>query len=177
MLRHLTGRIALVVLLGVTSTGVAVAATTGSSDPVSGAFDVTLAGPPTFKPCGNQANAVLKAKLTGTATSSDPRLAGDVTMRLRGVTDEDGPGATVSSVSIRNPDTGRLTANGTFAAVRTNDTISGVLDVRLHRPSGHAVAVIGLRLEPADTPSGFHLVGEYGAGKTAPAIGVVTKGC
>jgi hypothetical protein len=102
----------MMVLIGVTTAGVAVAATTGSSDPVSGKFDVTLAGPPTFKPCGNQANAVLKAKLTGTATSSDRRLAGNVTMRLRGVTDEDGPGKTVSSVRVRNPDTGRLTANG-----------------------------------------------------------------
>lgn len=177
MLRRLTGRIGMVLLLGVATAGVAVAATAGSSDPVSGRFDVTLAGPPTFKPCGDQANAVLKAKLTGTATSSDPRLAGDVTMRLRGVTDEDGPGATKSSVRIRNADTGRLTASGTFVAVRTSETISGVLDVRLHRPSGHAVAVIGLRLEPADTPSGFHLVGEYGADKTAPALGVVTEGC
>jgi hypothetical protein len=176
MLGRRARRIGMVLLLGVTTTGIAVAATTGS-DPVSGRFVVTLAGPPTFKPCGKQANAVLKARLTGTATSSDPRLAGDVTMRLRGVTDEDGPGATVSSVVIRNPDTGRRTANGTFVAVRTSETISGVLDVRLHRPSGHAVAVLGLRLEPADTPSGFHLVGEYGADKTAPAIGVVTAGC
>ena len=171
------GRIGMMLLIGVTTAGVAVAATTGSSDPVSGRFDVSLAGPPKFKPCENQANAILKAKLTGTATSSDPRLAGDVTMRLRGVTDEDGPGATVSSVRVRNADTGRLTAKGTFVAVRTSDTLSGVLDVRLHRPSGRAVAVIGFRLEPAATPSGFHLVGEYGAGKTAPAIGVVTKGC
>jgi hypothetical protein len=177
MLGRRARRIGMVLLLAVTTTGVAVAATSGSSDEVSGSVDVTLTGPPTFKPCGNQATAILKATLTGTARSSDPRLAGDITMRLRGVTDEDGPGATVSSVFIRNPDTGRLTANGTFVAVRTSETLSGVLDVKLHRPSGHAVAVIGFTLEPADTPSGFHLVGEYGAGKTAPAIGVVTEGC
>ena len=167
----------MVLLLGVTTTGVAVAATTGSSDPVSGTLDVTLAGPPTFKPCGKQATARSKATLTGTATSSDPRLAGNVTMRLRGVTDEDGPGATVSLVVIRNPHTGRLTAKGTFVAVRTDTTISGVLDARLHAPSGHAIAVIGFRRKPADTPSGFHLVGKYGSGETAPASGVVAEGC
>jgi hypothetical protein len=176
MLGRRARRIGMVLLLAVTTTGVAVAATSGSSDEVSGSVDVTLTGPPTFKPCGNQATAILKATLTGTARSSDPRLAGDITMRLRGVTDEDGPGATVSSVFIRNPDTGRLTANGTFVAVRTSDTLSGALDVKLHRPSGHAVAVIGFRLVP-DGPSGFHLHGEYGAGKTAPALGVVTEGC
>jgi hypothetical protein len=177
MLGRRAGRIGIVLLLGVTTTGVAVAATTGSSDPVSGKFDVTLAGPPTFNPCGNQATAHLKATLTGTATSSDPRLAGNVTMRLRGVTDEDGPGATASTVVIRNPHTGHLTAKGTFVAVRTDDTVSGVLDAKLHGPSGHAVVVIGLKLKPADTPSGFHLVGEYGSGETAPAIGVVAEGC
>jgi hypothetical protein len=168
----------MVLVTAMTTTGVAIAAATGSSDPVSGKFDVTLADPPpTFTPCGKQAVAVLKARFVGTATSSDPRLAGKVTMRLRGVTDEDGPGATVSTVSIRNPNTGRLTADGTFTAVRTSESISGVLDVDLH-PSGHAVAVIGLRLEPTeDTPSGFHLVGEYGADKAAPASGVVTEGC
>jgi hypothetical protein len=177
MLGCRAGRIGVVLLLGVATTGVAVAATSGSAEEVSGSFDVTLAGPPKFKPCGKQATAILKARLTGTATSSDPRLAGNVTMRLRGVTDEDGPGATVSSVVIRNPDSGRLRAKGTFVAVRTSDTLSGVLDVQLHRPSGHAVTVIGFTLVPADTPSGFKLHGEYGAGKTAPALGVVTEGC
>ena len=177
MLGRRSGRIGLVLLLGVMTTGVAVAATNGSAEEVSGSIDLTLAGPPTFKPCDDQATAVLRARFTGTATSSDPRLAGDVRMRLRGVTDEDGPGATVSSISIRNPDTGRITAKGSFVAVRTEDTLSGVLDVKLRRPSGHAVTVIGFRLEPADTPSGFRLHGEYGADKTAPAIGVVTEGC
>jgi hypothetical protein len=177
MLGRRAGRVGMVLLLGVTTTAVAVAATTGSSDPVSGKFDVTLAGPPTFNPCGNQAVARLKATLTGTATSSDPRLAGNVRMRLRGVTDEDGPGATASTVVIRNPNTGQRTAKGTFVAVRTDDGLSGVLDAKLYGPSGHAVVVIGLRLKPADTPSGFHLVGKYGSGKTAPAIGVIAEGC
>jgi len=177
MLGRRAGRIGMVLMLGVATTGVAVAATTGSTAAVSGSFDVTVTGPPGFKQCGDAPIAVIKSALTGTATSSDPRLAGAVTMRLRIVAGEEGPSTTLASVFIHDADTGRLNANGTFDAVRTDEGLSGVMDLQLHRPAGHAVAVVGLRLEPGDTPSGFHLVGEYGEGKTAPALGVVTTGC
>jgi hypothetical protein len=98
-------------------------------------------------------------------------------MRLRRVTDQNGPGADASPVFIHHPDTGRLNANGTFVAVSAGSTRSGVLDLQLHGPSGHAVLVIGFTQVPADTPSGFKVHGEYGSGKTAPANGVVTEGC
>lgn len=110
---------------------------------------------------GGDTYAFTRAIYTGTATSSDPRLSGPVTIRAKSLVDTTtGVGGLVGRVRIDGTDSSG--AYGVVRAAISNSQAAGVVHAKLHGPGGWLLASLGSGF---DTASGFS-AGTVGAATT-----------
>jgi hypothetical protein len=154
----------LLVLVGLAATGIAVAATrSGEVTAVSGDISAQLVGTPDVRPCGAPEDNTLRVRATfeGTITSSDPRLAGDLSLRSTLVFDADtGDGIVRARFTVRDPDSDRLKVIGRAVGATTGLTdfrFQAVLLARVVPGGGEVVANATVFQNPD-----LSLTGEFG---------------
>jgi hypothetical protein len=160
----------LLVLVGLAVTGIAVAATrSGEVTAVSGDISAQLVGTPDIRPCGAPEDNTVRVRATfeGTVTSSDPRLAGDLSLKTTLVVDNDtGDGTVRVRFTVRDPVTDRLKVIGRAVGATTGLTdfrVQGVLVGRLVRGGGEVVANATVFQNPD-----LSLTGEFGKDTPIP---------
>jgi hypothetical protein len=134
---------------------------------VSAAFDATTVSQHYLTTCsvnGGDTFQATRATYTGTATSSDPRLTGALTIRAWSLVDTtNGVGHLYGTFQIKG--TGRNQAHGTLNAAVAGGKASGLARGFVRGRWGHIVASLGASFDPtAGFSSGSIGTGTTGAG-------------
>ena len=134
---------------------------------VNATFDATTVTQHSLTTCsinGGDTFQATRATYTGTATSSDPRLTGTLTIRAWSLVDTtNGVGHLFGNFRING--TGRNRAHGTLNAAISGGTASGLARGFTGGPWGHLVASLGATFNPtAGFSSGSIGSGTAGAG-------------
>ena len=161
-------RLSVFVLLAAATLAGASVATAGHRAPsvqaASATFDATTVSQRYVATCsvnGGDTFQATKAAYTGTATSSDPRLAGALTIRAWSLVDTtNGVGHVFGIFRIRG--TGRNHAYGTLNAAISGGKASGLARGFVRGPWGRLVASLGATFDPS---AGFSS-GSIGSGTT-----------
>jgi hypothetical protein len=131
---------------------------------VSATFDATTVSQHYLTTCsvnGGDTFQATRATYTGTASSSDPRLAGALTIRAWSLVDTtNGVGHLYGTFRING--TGRNRAHGTLNAAVAGGKASGLARGFTGGPWGHLVASLGATFDPT---AGFSS-GSIGSGTT-----------
>ena len=138
-----------------------------SVQPVSASFDATTVSQHYLTTCsvnGGDTFQATRATYAGTATSSDPRLAGALTIRAWSLVDTtNGVGHLYGTFRIEG--TGRNRAHGTLNAAVAGGKASGLARGFVRGRWGHIVASLGASFDPtAGFSSGSIGTGTAGAG-------------
>lgn len=168
-------RLSLFVLLAVTAlvgAGVAAAGHRAPSVQAAGAtFDATTVTQHSLVTCsvnGGDTFQATRATYTGTAASSDPRLAGALTIRAWSLVDTtNGVGHVFGLWRIRGTHTN---AHGTLNAALSGGKASGLARGYVRGPWGHLIASLGAGFDPI---AGFSS-GSIGA--STPGAGFLRSG-
>ena len=158
----------LVVAAALAAAGVAAAHRGAPSvQPVSAAFDATSVSQHYLTTCsvnGGDTFQATRATYTGTATSSDPRLAGALTIHAWSLVDTtNGVGHLYGTFRIVGE--GRNRAHGTLNAAVAGGKASGLARGFVRGRWGHIVASLGASFDPtAGFSSGSIGAGTAGAG-------------
>jgi hypothetical protein len=163
-------RLSLFVLLAVVAlagTGVAAAGHRAPSvQAASATFDATTVTQHSLATCsvnGGDTFQATRATYSGTASSSDPRLAGALTIRAWSLVDtSNGVGHVFGFWRIRGA---HSSAHGTLNAALSGGNASGLARGYVHGPWGHLVASLGAGFDPvAGFSSGSIGTSTVGAG-------------
>ncbi len=168
-------RLSLFVLLAVTALAGAGVAAAGHRAPsvqaASATFDATTVTQQSLVTCsvnGGDTFQATRATYTGTAASSDPRLAGALTIRAWSLVDTtNGVGHVFGLWRIRGTHTN---AHGTLNAALSGGKASGLVRGYVRGPWGHLVASLGAGFDPT---AGFSS-GSIGA--STPGAGFLRSG-
>jgi len=164
-------RLSLFVLLAVAALVGAGVAAAGHRAPsvqsVTATFDAAAVTQRYLTTCsvnGGDTFQATRAVYTGTAASSDPRLAGDLTIRAWSLVDTtNGVGHLFGTFRIKG--TGNNRAHGTLNAAISGGKASGLARGFTRGPWGHVVASLGATFDPvAGFSSGSIGSGTAGAG-------------
>jgi hypothetical protein len=152
MSRKRLALLALPAALALVGAGVAAAGHRAPSvQAASATFDATTVSQHYTATCsvnGGDTFQATRATYTGTATSSDPRLAGDVTIRAWSLVDTtNGVGHVFGIFRIRG--TGPNRAHGTLNAAVAGGKASGLARGFVRGPWGHLVASLGATFDPS----------------------------
>lgn len=88
------------------------------------------------QPCAGLDGTHIQGTVTAEGTvTGDPRLSGNLTLRLRALFNEQG-GVEIGRLVIRDPGTGRKKAEGSFTSVLREDISQGLIVGRVHDRGG-----------------------------------------
>ncbi len=175
MSRKRLALLALPVVAALAAAGVAIAASSSGAQSASATFSATTVSNAKVVSCsvnGGDTYAATVATYKGTASSSDGRLQGDVTIRARSLVDTStGLGRLVGVFRIKSADGN--TAAGKIDAALDNGQASGLVAGRVRNPGGRIVLTLSA---PFDAAGGFSS-GSLGQGSVAGAGVVLSAGC
>ncbi len=174
MSRKLLLLVGLPVVAALTAAGVALAAVSSGAQAASATFAATTVSNSRVVTCsvnGGDTFASTLATYTGTASSTDARLDGALTIRAQSLVDATtGLGRIVGDFQIKNA-SGDVTAGGSIDAALDSGQASGLLSARVSDPDGRLVATLSAPFDPA---TGFGS-GSLGTGSVSGS-GVVLSG-
>jgi hypothetical protein len=162
--------------LALAATGVALAAGGPNAQSMSATFKATTVSHAKLTTCSindSDTFASTLATYTGTATSSDARLNGTISIRTASLVDTDtGVGRVVGVFRIRNAN--GMGSHGSINAVVSNGDATGAAIGRVNGPAGQLATTLSSPFDPA-AGFGVSSSGELGTG-TAAGTGVVLNG-
>ena len=174
MSRKLLLLVGLPVVAALAAAGVALAAVSSGAHAASATFAATTVSKSKLVTCsvnGGDTFASTIATYTGTASSSDARLDGALTIRAQSLVDATtGLGRVTGDFRIANA-SGDVTTHGSIDAALDNGQASGLLSARMSDPDGRLVATLSAPFDPA---TGF-ASGSLGTG-SVNGSGVVLSG-
>lgn len=166
---------ALVTSAALAAAGVAAATHTASATSTSATFDastVSVLKQVTCTIAGGDSFAGTTATYTGTATSTDPRLNGALTIHAKSVIDTtSGLGRVSGNFKIVGTTAGDH-ANGSFTAVVSAGQAAGLARAELQHPWSHFVATLNSGFDPG---TGF-ATGSLGTGASNGAGVAISAG-
>jgi len=162
--------------LALSATGVALAAGGPNALSMSATFKATTVSHAKLTTCSindSDTFASTLATYTGTATSSDARLNGTISIRAASLVDTNtGVGRVVGVFRIRNAN--GVGSHGSINAVVSNGDATGAAIGRVNAPAGPLATTLSSPFDPA-AGFGVSSSGELGTG-TAAGTGVVLNG-
>jgi len=162
--------------LALAATGVALAAGGPNAQSMSATFKATTVSHAKLTTCSindSDTFASTLATYTGTATSSDARLNGTISIRAASLVDTNtGVGRVVGVFRIRNAN--GVGSHGSINAVVGNGDATGAAIGRVNGPAGQLATTLSSPFDPA-AGFGVSSFGELGTG-TAAGMGVVLNG-
>ena len=162
--------------LALAATGVALAAGGPNAQSMSATFKATTVSHAKLTSCSTNDSDTFASTLAtyrGTATSSDARLNGTISIRAASLVDTNtGVGRVVGVFRIRNAN--GVGSHGSINAVVGNGDATGAAIGRVNGPAGQLATTLSSPFDPA-AGFGVSSSGELGTG-TAAGMGVVLNG-